>query len=216
MVFFRWRLSDADDFKKMIEDFDQIYQEFYPRIFSYLTRLVGRHDAEDIAQEVFLKVNAALPNFRGDSNLSTWIYRIATNAAMDYLRKAPGQSVRKAAAAPSDEYLLPDDAETAEKECSASLDSEAIRKEMNACIRGIVDSLPEDYRTVLALSEMQEFSNAEIAQVLGVSLETVKIRLHRARARLRKKLEANCNFYRDERNELACDRKTVPLKFFRK
>lgn len=194
--------------------FDEIYTDFRPKILGYMSRLVGRHDAEDVTQEVFLKVNAALPNFRGESNLSTWIYRIATNAAMDHLRKNRSQSAH-AANALADE-LLPDDSDTSGREGSFTLDSQLIRKEMNQCIRGIVDGLPENYRTVLALSESEGLLNAEIAQVLGISVDTVKIRLHRARARLKKDLEANCNFYRDERNELACDRKTTPLKFFLK
>ena len=97
---------------------------------------------------------------------------------------------------------------------ATSLDSQLVRKEMNECIRGIVDGLPENYRAVLALSEVEEFTNAEISQILGISLDVVKIRLHRARARLKKELEAKCNFYRDERNELACDRKTTHLKIF--
>ena len=195
--------------------FEEIYTAFYPKILRYMDRLAG-HDAEDATQEVFLKVNAALPGFRGKSSLSTWIYRIATNTAMDHLRKS---STRVTAHKPSfpPEGDCPDDNGGMDGEDIApALDSQLVRKEMNECIRGIVDGLPENYRAVLALSEVEEFTNAEISQILGISLDVVKIRLHRARARLKKDLEANCNFYRDERNELACDRKTTPLKFFLK
>ncbi len=59
----------------------------------------------------------------------------------------------------------------------------------------------------MALSELEEFRDDEIAEILGVTIHTAKIRLHRARARLKKELEAHCNFYRDERNEFACDQK---------
>ncbi|MDA8172767.1 MAG: sigma-70 family RNA polymerase sigma factor [Nitrospiraceae bacterium] len=194
--------------------FNEIYTDFHPKILGYVGRLVGWHDAEDVTQEVFLKVNAALANFRGESNLSTWIYRIATNAAMDHLRKTPWRSLH-AASELTDDALLPGCRSMVEKESTNSLDSEAIRMEMNECIRGIVDGLPENYRTVLALSEMEEFTNLEISQILSISVDTVKIRLHRARARLKKELETHCNFYRDERNEFACDRKTVPLKFLK-
>jgi RNA polymerase sigma-70 factor, ECF subfamily len=72
----------------------------------------------------------------------------------------------------------------------------------------LIDRLPPDYRAVVALSELQELSNQEIADVLGVSLDAVKIRLHRVRARLRKKFERSCDFYRDGRNELACEPKS--------
>ena len=95
-------------------------------------------------------------------------------------------------------------------------DRQLIRKEMSDCIREIVESLPENYRTVLILSEFEELADCQIAEVLDISLETVKIRLHRARAKLRKELERHCSFYRDERNELACDRKPLSLQFNRK
>ena len=93
------------------------------------------------------------------------------------------------------------------------LDTLLIRKDMNECNRGIVESLPDNYRSVLVLSEFEGPTNAEIAEIAGISLDTVKIRLHRARTRLRQELETKCSFYHDERNELACDRKTIRLKF---
>lgn len=200
----------------MSEDFDKIYKEFFPKIVGYLRRLVGEHDAQDVAQEVFMKVNSALKTFRGDSSLPTWIYKVATNAAIDHLRKSssgPGAIVTGGIA--DDESFNGDDA-TAAEGIAPSLDTQLIRKEMNICIRGVVDGLPTNYRTVLVLSEIEGFTNAEIAEVTGVSLDTVKIRLHRARLRLKKELGAKCHFYRDERNELACDRKTSSLKFLEK
>jgi RNA polymerase sigma-70 factor, ECF subfamily len=78
---------------------------------------------------------------------------------------------------------------------------------MNSCIRNFIENLQENYRTVVILSELEGLKNKEIAEILNVSLDTVKIRLHRARTQLRKKLESNCNFYRDEQNELSCDLK---------
>ncbi|ABQ25576.1 RNA polymerase sigma factor [Geotalea uraniireducens] len=84
---------------------------------------------------------------------------------------------------------------------------EYIHREMNACIRGVVDQLPENYRTVLLLSEFEELANQEIADILNISFDTVKIRLHRSRTALRKAMECQCSLYHDERNELMCDRK---------
>ena len=78
---------------------------------------------------------------------------------------------------------------------------------MNGCIREIIDSLPEAYRSVIVLGEIEGLKDAEIAEILGVTLRTAKMRLHRARTKLRGELKAACVFYRDERNELACDRK---------
>ena len=66
--------------------FDAVYRDYYPRIKRYLARLISFDDAEDVAQEVFLKISKSLDSFRGESSISTWVYRIATNAAMDRVR----------------------------------------------------------------------------------------------------------------------------------
>ena len=78
---------------------------------------------------------------------------------------------------------------------------------MSECIREFVDNLPADYRTIIILNELEGFTNKEIADILQTSVDTAKIRLHRARARLKKMLEEGCDFYHDDRSELACDRK---------
>ena len=195
-------------------DFQDIFNDFNEKIRRYLARLVGEADSEDVTQEVFLRVNDGLKDFRGDSSLSTWIYRIATNAAMDFRRKSLARPQEQAA----DRGLNgnPASEEEIALDPGASPDSQLIRKEMNDCIKGVVDGLPENYRTVLILNDLEELKNNEIAEVLNISLETVKIRLHRARARLKKELEHRCTFYKDERNELACDRKVPALKFLKK
>lgn len=77
-------------------DFQNVYGQFHPRIQRYLRRLLGPNDGEDVTQEVFAKVSQALPQFRGDSSLSTWIYRIATNTAYDKLRSPSCQRADEA------------------------------------------------------------------------------------------------------------------------
>ncbi len=191
-------------------NFQQIFTTYHPKIVRYLSRLVGEGEAEDVAQEVFVKINKGLEGFRGESGLSTWIYRIATNAAMDHLRKP---SFRHTANHSKDDDALADEIDLLPQESDPSIDTLLIRKDMNDCIRGIVDSLPELYRTALVLSDLEDLTNAEIAGVLGLSLDAVKIRIHRGRERLRKELDKKCVFYRDSRNELACDRKPATLKF---
>jgi len=122
------------------------------------------------------------------------VYRIATNAAMDRGRRAGP------AAVPVEEELLPDDgAETTEERL--------IRGEMSECVRGLIEELPEGYRTVLLLSEMEGLADAEIARVVGGTVEAVKIRLHRARRRLKGALEEECRLYHDGEERLRCDRK---------
>ncbi len=193
-------------------EFQSIYDTFRPRMLRYLIRLVGEREAEDLTQVVLLKVSEGLPKFRGDSSLAIWIYRIATNSALDKLRgpaaEQPDQQRRVIDLAPdgedySEERNVPLDAQT------PSVEATLIRAEMNACIREFIERLPEAYRTVIVLSELEGFKNGEIAAILGVSLDTIKIRLHRAREKLRTELETGCSFDRDERNELACDRKPV-------
>ncbi len=191
-------------------DFHSIYKTFYPKIVRYLAHVVGWRDAEDVTQEVFVKVSQALGTFKGESQISTWIYKIATNSALDKLRSPSfRQTGRSSLSGESigegETEVMDQNAWTGEK--TPSIETTAIRKEMNECIRGVVEKLPENYRTVVALSELEGFRDDEIAEILGVSIHTAKIRLHRARARLKKQLEAHCNFYRDERNEFACDLK---------
>ena len=192
-------------------EFQQIHDSYRSKILRYLTRLSGEFEAEDLTQTVFVKVNEGLKNFRGEASLSTWIYRIATNAALDRLRS---QATRRAVAVPlpaqsaSEDDVDADEHGVSADEGTPSVDTEVIRVEMNDCIKQFIDYLPENYRTVIVLSDIEGFQNNEIADILDVSLDTVKIRLHRARQELKKKLAAGCDFYRDERNEFACDRKS--------
>jgi len=86
-----------------------------------------------------------------------------------------------------------------------AIEQDIARREMSECVRDYIDQLPADYRTVVVLSELEELPDREIAEVLAISLEAAKIRLHRARARLRQMLEQGCDVSRDERNELTCE-----------
>ena len=192
--------------------FRKVHEDFRDRILRYLTRMVGENDAEDLTQEVFAKVSQALKAFRGESQLSTWVYQIATNVALDKLRRPSprrenGQGLPVEAIAESEA-----DKDTWTGEEKASTEQRLIRQEMNGCIREIIATLPENYRTVIVLSEMEGLRDGEIADILGLSLQAAKVRLHRARARLKKELSTACVFYRDDRNELACDRKNALIK----
>jgi len=193
-------------------EFRKIYDIFRPKILAYLTRLIGKHEAEDLTQEVFIKVSQGLNDFRGTSKLSTWIYHIATNAALDRLRSPTFQKMTQQTF--SIELEAGEEGKFIRMRASvSSIDQQLIQKEMNRCIRDVIKKLPEDYRTVIVLSELEELKNHEIATILQVSLDTVKIRLHRARAKLKKELENHCSFYRDERNVLSCDLKSAIKQF---
>jgi RNA polymerase sigma-70 factor (ECF subfamily) len=198
-------------------NFQNIYETFQPKIHRYLSRLVGEYEAEDLTQDVFAKVNQKLKSFRGESRLlSTWLYRIATNAALDRLRSPSFQKMVRNRL--SNDSIAEGEVATEVKvvwtgEKAPSVEQQLIREEMNECIRNFIEKLPENYKTVLVLSELEGLRNQEIAEILGLSVDTVKIRLHRARAKIKKELETHCDFYRDERNELACDLKSVFREF---
>jgi RNA polymerase sigma-70 factor (ECF subfamily) len=178
--------------------------------------LVGEYEAEDLTQEVFIRINHALKTFRGESQLSTWIYRIATNAAIDRMRSPTFQrnSHKRSLDDPSEQ----DKAEVSDRACLvvekvSTVEQQLMRKEMNQCIRGYVDQLPENYRTVLVLNQFEGLRNHEIAEILGVTLDTVKIRLHRARDRLKQELWAHCDSYWLEDNEFVPDMRSAVEDF---
>jgi RNA polymerase sigma-70 factor (ECF subfamily) len=190
--------------------FEEIYEEFQPKILNYLSRLIGPNEAEDTAQEVFARVSRGLESFKGQSKLSTWIYRIATNTAIDKLRSADHKHT-------ADRIPLDDGAEIEKNPPKIGLpdtppDQKVIRKEMSECVREYVDRLPPEHRTVLILKELEGFKNREIAAILDISLENVKVRLHRARARLKQELADGCDFYLNEEGDLACDRKPIQIE----
>ncbi|MHC4559902.1 MAG: RNA polymerase sigma factor [Planctomycetota bacterium] len=190
-------------------DFSDIYNEFHEKLHCYLERMIGKNDAEDVTQEVFVKINKGLKDFKGESSLSTWVYRIATNTALDILRSRTfRQNKQKISLCDAGDESEAEEKDIQAQEKELSAEREAIRNEMNECIREFVDKLAENYRTVIILSELKELKNQDIADILGISLDAVKIRLHRARARLKEEFEAGCEFYHNEDNELACDRKS--------
>lgn len=174
-----------------------------------MTRLVGESEAEDLTQNVLLKISESLDQFRGDSTLSTWIYRIATNTALDMLRRPRARPMQRVdCAATTTEGDTNSEAEGALADISIpSVETGAIRQEMSRCVRDFIEHLPDNYKSVIVLSELEGFTNSEIGDILGVSLDTVKIRLHRAREQLRQDLSTGCSFHRDERNEFACEPK---------
>jgi RNA polymerase sigma-70 factor (ECF subfamily) len=189
-------------------EFQNIYDAYRARIFRYLSNLVGDYEAEDITQEVFARVSQNLAAFRGESQVSTWIYRIATNLAIDRMRYCTLPLVDRhnrgeMTSMETDEEIEDRNIWTDERPFSA--EQKIIRGEMTDCIRGCMENLAEEYRAVLVLSDLEDLKNAEISEIMGVTLDTVKIRLHRARAMLRKEIEKHCRVYRDERNEVACE-----------
>jgi len=193
-------------------EFQNIYSTFQPKILHYMARLIGEGEAEDLTQEVFIKIHRGLEGYRGEASLSTWIYRIATNTAMDRLRSPTYRlGVRQCSSSCSSENDEPEpvDRNLWTEEKVPLVEQQALRKDMSACFEGLLDQLPEAIRSVYMLSELEGLRNHEIAETLGISLETVKIRLHRARMKLREAILAHCDFTWFEGNEFVPDLKRV-------
>jgi len=181
--------------------FDRLYQEYRPCVHRYLSRLVGPLDAEDLTQLVFVRVSQALPDFRGESSLATWIYCIARNAAADWQRSGSRTAALHDALAA--EVVA---GGTERNDTAAPADQTLIRRDVQRCVRGVIGRLPHAYRDVLALRELSGLSTTAIANTLGLSADAVKVRLHRARARLRDVLTAGCTLSHDS-DGVSCESK---------
>lgn len=177
--------------------FSELAQELSPPLLRYLERYAGDPAvAEDLLQETLIRIARGLPGFGGRASVKTWAFSIATHVAADHFR----QAANRAQIVEFEESV----------ECSSrepAVDQRLVIDEMNACIRQIVDSLPADYRAALVLHDLQGLVVAEVAEICGCSVPTAKIRIHRARARLRQALQQACDFYRDSENVFRCDRK---------
>ena len=183
----------------MSEAFEKVHDANYQRVHQLLTRMVGPDEAEDLTQAVFAKAAQALPNFRGDAEPSTWLHRIALHVASDWLRGRSAHERRLTIRLPEGE-----DGELSLSPSATSVDDqpspedELARKQFADCIRTEIGKLPESHRSVLILGELGGLSDDEVAATLGISRANAKVRLHRARAQLRKTIEARCDFYQQE------------------
>jgi RNA polymerase sigma-70 factor (ECF subfamily) len=177
--------------------FEDVIEDLGPALRSYLERMVGDPMlADDLFQETSIKIAEGLPGFEGRSTVKTWAFRIAHRVCLDYFRKSSSKQAFL-------EFL---DEEHAASELEQ--DEAIVIDEMNECIRGVIDSLPPDYRTAVVLHDLEGLTAAEVARVSDCSLATAKIRIHRARKRLRSAFQDQCRFYRDRDQVLRCDRKT--------
>ncbi len=182
------------------------------RVRRSLVRLVGEAEADDLTQEVFVRVTRALPEFRGDASVTTWILRIARGVGLDHLRsRRHGEAKRTVSLTPAEPETDNDGPALHEPHEEAEAPRQLVRTEMSVCVREYVARLAPEHRTVIELKDLEGLSNPEIAARLGVSVDNAKIRLHRARQVLRRELERGCDFYQNEESALACDRKiSVP------
>ena len=178
--------------------FEDVAEALSGPLQRYLERMVGnRATADDLLQDTLLRIARGLPSFEGRSSVKTWAFTIATRVATDYFRR------------PETRARIVDVDQVQEiSDSQIDVEERLVIDEMNACVREVIDSLPEDYRAALVLHDLQGLTAEATAQACGCSLATAKIRIHRARARLRSALGAECDFYRDDEGVLRCDRKS--------
>ena len=179
------RLRAGDD-----DAFDEVVRAYGPRLLGLARRLVGSdEDARDVLQDSFASAFKGLAGFAGDSKLSTWLHRIVVNRALMKLRTR-----RRHPEHPIEE-LLPAFESNGHHAAHYSTWSDPDRvlqqREARDLVRAQIDQLPDNYRAVIVLRDLEELDTAETARTLGLTENAVKIRLHRARQALRTLLEAH-------------------------
>ena len=161
-------------------DFDWIVEEHSSFVYNVAFRMMGNpQDAEDVAQEAFISAYRAFERFRGESKVTTWLYRITVNAALMRLRKE--KKARTLTQYGFNDVIVHDWSDAPYRAASDS--------ELGDRLREGIGMLPDDMKAAVVLRDMEELSNAEAAEAIGISVSALKSRLHRGRVLLRKHLD---------------------------
>jgi RNA polymerase sigma-70 factor (ECF subfamily) len=174
-------------------NFWEIYEVHYRPVRRFISRMVrDEWAADDLTQDTFLKVQEKLSGLRDSSKLRPWIFQIARNRCLDFFRSRSGENAIKLEATGFKESIGP----------IAQIQVE--QHQMSKCVQDKLHLLPEPLRVVLVLFDTMGLSHQEIADILGIRVGNVKVRLHRARNALKEILERDCSFEHDERNVMVC------------
>jgi RNA polymerase sigma-70 factor (ECF subfamily) len=161
-----------------LSGFEELVRKYQDRIYNLCRYMIqDAHDAQDAAQDVFLKAYGSLKAFKPDASLYAWLYRIAVNTCLDYKKKSRPEQAE-------DESVIDDLAST-----EPSPEQRYQSKEMGQSIQLALQKLPEHLRAAIVLKEIEDLSYEEIAEVLHTSIGTVKSRISRAREELRRLLQ---------------------------
>jgi RNA polymerase sigma-70 factor, ECF subfamily len=186
-------------------DFGPIVEEHEERVGRYLTGLLGDAAlARDLTQETFLRIHRGLEELRSPEARTAWIFRIASNLALDYLRSRTSRQDRQTVSLdvePLDGQGAGPSPSTEELSAEGRLEQE----EMAECLRHYVHQLPDTSRACLILRDLEGLGEEAVAEILGCSVGVVKVRTHRARKKLREQLRRGCHFYQDHRGVLRCE-----------
>jgi RNA polymerase sigma-70 factor (ECF subfamily) len=158
--------------------FEELYRAHSARLYSLLLRMVGgAEDAEDLLQDVFLQAHRKLDSFRGDSSLGTWLYRLAVNQCLDYLRGRQSKMTRVTES-------FEDEAVQEPASLAPAVPAAISRVDLERAIA----RLPEGCRLAFVLHDVEGFAHHEVAGLLGISEGTSKSQVHKARLKLRSML----------------------------
>jgi RNA polymerase sigma-70 factor (ECF subfamily) len=196
-------MTPARSVPALPRDSASVAAQYRTAIYRYLLRLDGNAArAEDLTQETFLRVHRHLEDLADARALEGWLYRIATNVFYDRVRRRehrqPAEPLIVIGARGDEERPLAD-------ESVLRPDQLAEQSGMSDCVLRFLARLPATQRTALLLHDLQGYTNQEIADELGITLENAKMRLHRARAGLRTALADGCDFSRNDRGVFICE-----------
>jgi len=170
--------------------FDRLYRDHVDRIYRFAQRLCGQvEDAQDLVQDTFLNAYRGLGGFRGDAQVSTWLYRIAARACLRLRRKRKGEPARELSL---DEFIPTSEGEFRLQVPTDGLSPEEAleNKELKRALHQAIQKLPNKYRVVLVLRDMEGLTAKEVGTIMGLNERAVKSRLHRARLFVRRELSA--------------------------
>ena len=171
--------------------FSALMTEYQDKVVNTCARFVyNMQDAEDVAQNVFIEVFQSVGRFRGQSKLSTWIYRIAVTRSLDFIRKKTPKKrlgkVKRLFGLGDDESQNPIDPPDSSPSPQVNLETQ----EQAEILKGAIDGLPENQKTALILTTYEQLSQAEVSQIMGNTVSAVESLIHRAKKNLRVSLEA--------------------------
>jgi len=171
-----------------------IHDQYYHRVKRFILASVKNESvADDLTQETFIRIQEKLNTVREPEKISSWIFRIAYHLCQDHFRTLKKSSTQEE---------IHDGLVNIEE---TPIQKKLEQGEMSRCIQDQLNLLPEAMRSILILSDIMDFTHQENAEILGLSLENVKVRVHRARKKLKAILKEKCTFEIDERSMLVCE-----------
>lgn len=179
-----------------IEAFEQLVISCQKKVFNIAYRMIGNYeDANELAQEVFLKAFRSIKKFKGDSLFSTWIYKVTANVCLDEIRKR-----KKKVVISLDREIEFNDGEVKRQipDNAPTPDMEAETNELKSAVNESIAQLPDDYKSMIILRDIQGFSYDEISKIVNCPEGTVKSRINRARQALKKILQGKKELLNEE------------------